>query len=90
MTARDRAADVLESAAKLVTGPRRETYGHYQENHERIAALWSAYLRHPISAKDAALMMALLKISRMTYGGGTSDNAIDAAAYCAIAGALEK
>ena len=39
-----------------------------------------------ITAHDAAVMMALLKIARTKFGAPTEDTYVDAAAYMAIAG----
>ena len=51
-----------------------------------IAKLWTAYLDKEITAHDAAVMMALLKVARTKFGQPTSDTYVDAAAYMAIAG----
>jgi hypothetical protein len=48
--------------------------------------LWSAYLDKEITAHDAAVMMALLKVARTKFGQPTADTYVDAAAYMAIAG----
>ena len=76
----------LETAKELVTGPRAKTYGDKIRNHCNIAKLWTAYLDKEITAHDAAVMMALLKVARTKFGQPTSDTYVDAAAYMAIAG----
>ena len=78
--------DALELAKKLITGPRAKTYGDKIQNHANIAKLWPAYLDKEITAHDAAVMMALLKVARTKFGRPTSDTYVDAAAYMAIAG----
>ena len=91
---RDRrfAADMLEDAVDLITGPRAESYGPVDENHDRIASLWNGWLgarrepAAPLTAHDALVMMALLKLARTQCGGGARDNYVDAAAYAALAG----
>lgn len=89
-----KARDILIEAASLVAGDRSETHGPVERNHDNIAALWNAYLTirrepaTPLSAQDAACMMALLKIARTQLGTGNTDNAVDGAAYLAIAGEL--
>lgn len=81
-------ADFLVKAAQLVNDEREKTHGDYRDNHAKCAALWSAYLGHPVTAEDVALMMALVKVSRMRIGGFSRDHYDDAAAYIGIAGAL--
>ena len=76
----------LETAKELVTGPRAKTYGDKIRNHANIGKMWSAYLDKEITAHDAAVMLALLKVARTKFGNPTEDTYIDAAAYMAIAG----
>ena len=76
----------LKLARELIMGPRAKTYGDKVQNHKNIANLWSAYLDKKITAHDAAVMMALLKVARTKFGQPTSDTYVDAAAYMAIAG----
>ena len=63
-----------------------KNYGDKIQNHCNIAKLWTAYLDKEITAHDAAVMMALLKVARTKFGQPTSDTYVDAAAYMAIAG----
>ncbi len=67
----------------LITDRGRD-YGDPGTNHRRIAALWSAYLGHHVTAHDVAVCMVLLKMSR-AKAGKRDDNYDDAAAYCQIA-----
>ena len=78
--------DALKTARDLIMGPRAKTYGDKIVNHANIAKLWTAYLDKEITAHDAAVMMALLKVARTKFGKPTSDTYVDAAAYMAIAG----
>ena len=78
--------DALKTARDLIMGPRAKTYGDKIQNHFNIAKLWTAYLDKEITAHDAAVMMALLKVARTKFGQPTSDTYVDAAAYMAIAG----
>ncbi|HYF56552.1 MAG TPA: DUF6378 domain-containing protein [Salinarimonas sp.] len=80
--------DFLIRASQLVNGPRSQTHGDYRDQHQKCAALWSAYLGQPITAEDVALMLALMKVSRMRMGSYNRDHYDDAAAYIGIAGAL--
>jgi hypothetical protein len=63
---------------------RGSVYGHPYYNHQRIAGLWSAYLDHPITAHQAALCMALVKVSRLTETPDHYDSVKDFIAYGAI------
>ncbi len=82
------ALSILQTAANLVSGNRHETHGDKHENHANIAALWSAYLDAPISPKQAAIMLALLKIARTKLGRENPDDYVDLAGYAACAGEI--
>ncbi len=76
----------LKTERDLIMGPRAKSYGDKIVNHAYIANLWTAYLDKEITAHDAAVMMALLKVARTKFGQPTADTYVDAAAYMAIAG----
>lgn len=92
-------AEVLESARICVCGGREQDHGKPEDNFTTIGLLWSVYLRaaHPklakvlpingISAKDVAVMMALLKVARIATGS-SPDSFVDLAGYAACAGEL--
>jgi hypothetical protein len=86
---------ILDSAKEFFTGDRQETHGEAAETHARISILWNAYLRarrepgSELSGRDAAAMLALMKLARMEGGKFNADNAVDMAAYVAIMGALD-
>ena len=82
------AQDVCRQAAKLLGGNRARDYGDPRDLHGKIAALWSSYLGHAITAHDVALMMVLLKVGRAKAGRFNLDNYVDAAGYASIAGGL--
>lgn len=50
-----------------------------------IAAFWSSYLGIAVSPRQAAEMMALLKIARQRTGKGKRDNFVDMCGYAALA-----
>lgn len=84
--------DMLRHAASLVGGQRAKDYGDKTENHQRIADLWNywmvqQYKDQPakISAYDVAIMMILMKISRLMHSPGHKDSHVDIAGYAAIA-----
>jgi hypothetical protein len=83
----DRSA-ILAKAAECVTGQRVDDYGNPENNFAVIAEFWSTYTKHTITAHDVAVMMALLKIARISSGHGKTDNYIDLAGYAACAGEL--
>ena len=56
--------EYLETAVKLITGPRANDYGDKVINHQNIAKLWSAYFDIPITGHDVAICMTLLKIAK--------------------------
>ena len=69
--------EALQLAKELISGPRAKTYGDKIQNHCNIAKLWTAYLDKEITAHDAAVMMALLKVARTKFGQPTSDTYVD-------------
>jgi hypothetical protein len=77
--------EILTEAASLVSGDRRETHGNAKSQFNCTAALWSAYLGCTLSAKDVALMMMLLKVSRTQHGKHNDDDFVDGAGYFALA-----
>ena len=85
-----RTLDFLRDAMMLVEGDRALEYGDKIINHGNIAKLWSAYLDHPLTGHEVAVMMCLLKIARTKIGKRTRDTYVDGAAYMAIAGEIQE
>ena len=81
-----RAKDICITAARLVDRDRADQHGDMDVVHCNIAALWSAWLDHPISAHDVATMMELLKIARRKTGTANTEDYVDAAGYAGVAG----
>lgn len=85
---------ILDAAKVCVCGKRTTDYGKPENNFATIANLWTTYLRgsHPetpdITATDAAVMLALLKIARISSGTGTEDCFVDLAGYAACGGEI--
>jgi len=82
-------SELLADAESLVTGPRANAYGPSAINHLRIADLWNVWIANraapgPISAYDAAMMMALVKFARCQHLPAT-DSHTDIAGYAAVA-----
>ena len=79
---------VLIEALRLVSGARASQHGDYTQLQSRIADLWSAYLKVPVSAPQVAFCMALLKVARDEVGEFNQDDGEDATAYAALWAAL--
>ena len=83
--------DVLHQASNLVAADRHKVYGDPVENHERIASLVNVMLSKKlapgktVTAKDVALIMVCVKLSRLVESPNHADSFVDAAAYIAIA-----
>jgi len=82
--------EILKKAASLVAGQRAKQHGDYTKLHSRIAALWSSYLKFKVRPEQVALCMALVKVARDEVGNENSDDAVDAASYVALWGALKR
>ena len=82
-------ADCLEEAGRIVRGSREDTYGPAERNLSRIAELWSAYLSMPLTARQVAVMMVLLKASRDAFKP-KHDNMVDICGYAYLADILDK
>ena len=80
--------EVLEISRNIVTGQRTDDYGQPEDSFDKIAKYWSVYLGRKITSLDVANMMMLLKMARMTNGGGSIDNYIDIAGYAACGGEI--
>lgn len=86
---------ILDEAKKIINGIRNDMYGKPEDNFELIAKLWSLYLqkryRKPdsfvgyLSPQDVALMMAYMKMARITSGRDIKDSFVDCAGYLGIA-----
>ena len=81
-------SEILQKAQECTCGQREKDYGTPEENFERIARYWSAYLGHHISPVDVTLMMILFKIARSGGPNMTIDTFIDIAGYAACGGEM--
>ena len=89
-----KSSEMLEHAAKLVSGQRAQDYGDKTENHKRIATLWNIWLNESrmnddglpskITAYDVAMMMLLVKVARLMHSPGHQDSHVDIAGYASI------
>lgn len=84
--------EILDAAKACVCGQREQDYGKPEDNFRLIANLWNAYLGlegfNEITPLDVAMMMALLKIARISTGTGTEDSFVDLAGYAACGGEI--
>lgn len=80
---------ILNEAEKCVCGQREEDYGSPEDNFKIIAELWSAYKKVEFSPVDVSMMMALLKIARISTGTATKDSFVDLAGYAACGGEIK-
>ena len=82
-------ASILQEAEILVNGDRNVDYGDPIDDFRRTADFWSTYLSglvgQPLFLKphDVAVMMSLLKISRITWSPNKRDHWADLAGYAA-------
>lgn len=79
---------ILEEAQAIIEGPRREAYGDAVQSFERLATVWSALLRVPVTARQVAHCMIALKLCRDSNAAGR-DNLVDVAGYAALADQLK-
>lgn len=83
---------ILDEAKKTITEVKVDQYGMPENNFQKIADMWNAYLdsysgaseSRELSAKDVANMMVLLKIAR-AQNGDKADTYVDMIGYAAIA-----
>lgn len=74
----------LNQAIGLIDGDREGVYGDPLISHQRIAKLWSALLDVEITAAQVAMMMAAMKLSRLTGSAEHKDSWIDLAGYAGL------
>lgn len=79
---------LLNMAKAIVSGRREQDYGSPEDSFGRIAALWTAYKDIDFSPVDVAVMMALLKIARISVNPEHMDSWVDLAGYAACGGEI--
>ena len=90
------ADSVCQQAARLVYGQKRVEWGDPYESFRNIAAFWNTYLdgrldpNDTLTPHDVALMMVLLKVSRLVTGSHAYDNYVDGSGYFELAHLLSK
>lgn len=82
---------VVNEGGSLIVGDRQNDYGTPQENFQRIADYWNIHLASqlssPISPRQVAELMALLKLAR-TIKSPKRDSYVDIIGYAGIAAEL--
>jgi Domain of unknown function (DUF6378) len=78
-------AEILDEAKKIVTVDRNLEYGDPEDNFKDIADLWTAYLGWDVNSVDVAMMMILLKMTRLKQSPHKPDHYVDMAGYAACA-----
>jgi hypothetical protein len=87
----DYRVEILGKAAHIVSADRNITYGPPEDSFDRIAALWNAYLgTDTLMATDVAMMLALLKIARISANPLHEDSYTDLAGYAACGASAAK
>jgi len=74
---------VLREAIQVITHDRQDQYGNAEDCFADIAALWSVELDMPISTRQVARMMVLLKCAR-DKANPKHDNVVDIAGYAGL------
>lgn len=83
----------LDEAKTIVCNDREGQYGKPEDSFRLIAELWTAYLFNDnvgsLSEEDVAIMMALMKIARISSGKFKEDSWVDAIGYLACGAELD-
>jgi hypothetical protein len=74
---------LLDDAKSTIATARAEDYGPPKDSFGSIARLWTEYLGTEIDEADVAIMMVLMKTSRLKTGGNKKhrDSWLDIAGY---------
>lgn len=82
-------SNVLTEADDLINGDRNNQYGEPNDDFRKTADMWSVYLSSVAKAPvtllphDVAVLMMMLKISRIAWSPSKQDNWVDLAGYAA-------
>ena len=80
---------VLDEAARLTSADRQENYDHPTRNMGRTAAMWAAFLGVPITPRQVAVCMVLVKVAREAHVP-KRDNLVDIAGWARVAEMTEE
>lgn len=85
---------ILDEAKKCVLKDRNATHGEPEDNFNNIAEFWNAWLtikylwNHRLDAVDVAVMMDLMKTTRLICSPEVADHWIDKCGYAACGGGI--
>ena len=98
MSAENRAS-ILDRAKQIICRDRNNEYGEPEYSFSQIAEYWETYIKHncappgtdiALTARDVAILMALLKIGRLETSLFESyDSYVDLIGYAACAADIE-
>lgn len=80
--------EILKEAMKIINTDRNADYGDAKDNFDNTADLWSAYTGHEFNAVDVAVMMMLVKISRIRVSPSKVDHFVDLCGYASLCGEI--
>ena len=80
---------ILEEAATIVGGSRKEIYGPPESEFPRMAKMWSLVLGTEITAKQVCSCMIAMKLMRISVSPGHRDSLVDIAGFARILEMLE-
>lgn len=90
LSSKDKREAFLNEVAGIVLRDRNDQYGEPENTFKTIAVYWSMYLGKKISSFDVAMLMSLMKISRIQATGGKShDSLVDLAGYAVCAASCD-
>lgn len=78
--------DAITAEALKLLKPRGDVYGTVRENHDRIARIAGELTGRPLSARDVALVLVAVKLSRIAQSPDHVDSYADAINYLSFAG----
>lgn len=79
---------ILTTADQAISVDRDEVYGPVRGNFERIANAWRALGFADVTPEEVALMMIIVKASRLTNTLSHEDSWVDLAGYAALGGEI--
>jgi len=80
-----RRSKVLDEANKLISEDRNNQYGDAYINMIMIARAWSETLDYTVQTWQVPIMLAQMKLARLSSGGYKEDSIVDAIGYLALA-----
>ena len=85
---------LLQEAIGIVSNDRNTTYGEPEDAFALIADYWSVYLKAKydvtLTTADVPLLMALMKLARLTTNPHHHDSQVDVAGYMACLAEVPK